>query len=423
MAVLSRPGLPALVCSLIDLSEGGCRCRADLRAAGEEAAEAWKSALKTSEKVEVQITIAPYLNHLGLPGEIRHLRDYQTDLLEFGMKFSEVASTQEQLGQALQALAKGRAPGEQPPARPPTAVLSKPVTRTRVSHISHVIPRAERLDLHNKKIGEILVSLGVLTPTQLAEALAMSSSRRERLGRCLWKQGWVTPMEICEALSVQSGLPMIDLGEVEIPPEFLKIFSYLTMRRHEFVPFDKSGSTIYVASAQPLKTAALAELEKKCGTTLMVFLAPEQAILERISKLATQRLKERRHARFKVALEATYSFCSADGTALTKQVLPGMVLDLSEGGLKLRGPDASIGGPDQLIQQSVCARVNIICAPESIHAFCGLRFMQPVLGSDPPRWVFGFEILKISEEHRELLRQMCIRGGLARIRGKMGFET
>ena len=80
-------------------------------------------------------------------------------------------------------------------------------------------------------LGESLVSKGLLTPEQLAEALKQQATVGEYLGSLLVHQGLITEAQLVEVLSEQLGIPFARLAGVSIDPKALaKVPSTTSMR-------------------------------------------------------------------------------------------------------------------------------------------------------------------------------------------------
>ena len=58
-----------------------------------------------------------------------------------------------------------------------------------------------------KKIGEILIDMGLITVPQFEEALAVGKKSGKRIGRALVDSGLVTEEAIAQALSSQYDIP------------------------------------------------------------------------------------------------------------------------------------------------------------------------------------------------------------------------
>ena len=72
------------------------------------------------------------------------------------------------------------------------------------------------------RLGDLLISAGVIRPEQLNEALAIQKKTRERLGDVLINNGIITEQQLIEALQMQLGVDFVDLTAVSIPLELAR---------------------------------------------------------------------------------------------------------------------------------------------------------------------------------------------------------
>ena len=69
------------------------------------------------------------------------------------------------------------------------------------------------------RLGDLLISAGLITQEQLEEGLALQKGSGKRLGTVLQENGFITESELIEALQMQLGIEFIDLSKVNIPTE------------------------------------------------------------------------------------------------------------------------------------------------------------------------------------------------------------
>jgi type IV pilus assembly protein PilB len=129
-----------------------------------------------------------------------------------------------------------------------------------------------------KKIGEILVDSGLITKTQLEEALLVSKRTGTRLGRTLVNLGIVTEEGIAQALANQFKIPYVSLSGLIIEPHVIKLIPEATARRYTVIPFTKEGNALRVAMFDPLDVFAMDDLKKVSGYQILPSVATEQDI-------------------------------------------------------------------------------------------------------------------------------------------------
>ena len=61
------------------------------------------------------------------------------------------------------------------------------------------------------RLGDLLISAGLITEEQLQEGLRLQKGTGKRLGTVLQENGFITESELIEALQMQLGIEFIDL--------------------------------------------------------------------------------------------------------------------------------------------------------------------------------------------------------------------
>jgi adsorption protein B len=113
----------------------------------------------------------------------------------------------------------------------------------------HAYPSRAALLEHKRRLGEILVASGSLTPGQLSDALD-TTPPEVRLGEHLVSSGYLSEEEVYEGLSFQQGLPRaridlesVDLGVARALPE-------RAAREWRVLPFQVAERSLFVAGPE-----------------------------------------------------------------------------------------------------------------------------------------------------------------------------
>ncbi len=112
-----------------------------------------------------------------------------------------------------------------------------------------------------KKIGELLVEEGYVTPEQVEHGLRVQKTRSERICNILMDLGYLSEESFVEFLSAIPGTASIELQRCEIEFEILNLIPRKLALKLEVVPIDKFGKLLTVAMVCPLDNAGLEELE------------------------------------------------------------------------------------------------------------------------------------------------------------------
>ena len=125
-----------------------------------------------------------------------------------------------------------------------------------------------------RKLGEILVGMGLLTEEQLAKALRSQSPGGKRLGDWLIANLGLSEGDLLKALSRQTGIPCLALRPGLYEAAAAALLPKEAARRLRVLPMFKVHDTLTLATADPLAVPALDEVEDITGCRLRLVLAP-----------------------------------------------------------------------------------------------------------------------------------------------------
>ncbi len=136
------------------------------------------------------------------------------------------------------------------------------------------------------RLGELLVSNGLITPQQLEEALQEQKISGNKLGSSLVKLGFISEKNLVSFLSRHYGVPAIDLNEVQIDPEAMKMISADVIFKYQAIPIKRIGSTLRVAMSDPSNILAIDDIKFLAGCHVEVFVSTESAIRMAIDRFS-----------------------------------------------------------------------------------------------------------------------------------------
>ncbi|MEM9518304.1 MAG: ATPase, T2SS/T4P/T4SS family [Actinomycetota bacterium] len=111
-----------------------------------------------------------------------------------------------------------------------------------------------------RRLGEILVDLGLVTELQVERALADGKETGRMLGDVLLEDGLITGQDLLRALAAQFGVEFVDLDDVQIDAELVRRVPDQIARGHRAVPYAVSEDTILVAMANPIDVVAVDDI-------------------------------------------------------------------------------------------------------------------------------------------------------------------
>ena len=125
------------------------------------------------------------------------------------------------------------------------------------------MPRAqvrmcEVMILQSKRIrlGDLLVSEGLISQEQLEAGLALQAKTHKRLGECLVDLNVVNESDIINVLELQFGIPRINLRGVRIAPEVIGLVSGSVLRKHNVLPVAFENNVLILAMSDPMDMVA-----------------------------------------------------------------------------------------------------------------------------------------------------------------------
>jgi type IV pilus assembly protein PilB len=127
-----------------------------------------------------------------------------------------------------------------------------------------------------RRLGDLLVGSGVLTPAQLREALAAQKNpddgRRRRLGQVVVEKGFLTEHQLAAALADLLGLELVDLTGHNLELGVARMLPRQVSERHRMLIVGRTGPTgsgIKVATSDPTNVVALDDVRLYTGATAL----------------------------------------------------------------------------------------------------------------------------------------------------------
>jgi len=285
-----------------------------------------------------------------------------------------------------------------PPAPPPETPVPTPLP-----------------DLCGKRLGEILVATGRLTPAQALASQEEARLANEELGSYLVvRRKLISPLELCQALSLQSNLPVVDFPNVYVPVAAKYANLLNAMQRLELVPFSETDQAVCVAAKRPLSPQRIAEVEQLLKKRVSICLAPDDQITAILNALgAPPSRQRRRHARYKINMPIWLQL-PRQRLETPGRPYGGQILNISLGGLKVRAPDALIA---ELKAHRDHPRVLVRFSgpPMEVHGVCSVCYVvrrENAAPSEDP-WIMGLEFKTLGPVEREHFRLLHQRARIA----------
>jgi type II secretory ATPase GspE/PulE/Tfp pilus assembly ATPase PilB-like protein len=122
------------------------------------------------------------------------------------------------------------------------------------------------------RLGELLIQQGLITQDQLRIALTEQGTQKIPIGRLLVKLGFVTEAVIRDITARTIGQESIDLGQVLVDAEALKLVPQEFARRQRLLPiaFDDQENQLIIAITEVFNLSALDQLRAMVGSRVQI---------------------------------------------------------------------------------------------------------------------------------------------------------
>jgi type IV pilus assembly protein PilB len=133
-------------------------------------------------------------------------------------------------------------------------------------------------------LGQILKELGLIHEGMVQEALAVQREKGGRIGEILVAMKCIEPTDVARALASQAGLAFHDLAAVPPSQEAIAKVDLATARAFAVLPVSLQGKVLKVAIADPANVAVLADLGFTTGCEIQGLIADSALIQEGLDR-------------------------------------------------------------------------------------------------------------------------------------------
>jgi len=144
-----------------------------------------------------------------------------------------------------------------------------------------------------KRLGELLIHRGILTPEQLQRALALQREEKALLGEVLLRLGFVHQAHLGEALAEQYGVRFVALENENVDPQVALLVPENFCRQNLLVPFRICDDVLCVAMVAPDNLWAISEIELLTGYRVENCVASPMSILRILDRCFDRKLLTR----------------------------------------------------------------------------------------------------------------------------------
>ena len=164
-------------------------------------------------------------------------------------------------------------------------------TRITQDAVDSAIHRARKETGHGKniRVGDLLISAGLVTKAQVEVALStQENGRKKRIGALLIDKGYITEEQLLMALSAKFRMRYVDLKNV-IPNQLaLNILSYELIERLKIFPIEADNRHLVVATSEPTDHTIAEILRFNTNRVIELVASPSAQISAAIEKYYEQ---------------------------------------------------------------------------------------------------------------------------------------
>ena len=119
---------------------------------------------------------------------------------------------------------------------------------------------AQDVERRKKLLGRILKEMGLVTESQVQEALAVQKERGGAIGEILVELNYITREDLTLALASQAGMEVVNLDDMELAPEVISRVSASVAQVYRVVPVRFRNGVLTIALADPSHLKTLDDL-------------------------------------------------------------------------------------------------------------------------------------------------------------------
>ncbi|HON09390.1 MAG TPA: ATPase, T2SS/T4P/T4SS family [Chitinispirillaceae bacterium] len=149
--------------------------------------------------------------------------------------------------------------------------------------LSSVLGQQIHLD-QKKRIGEVLLEQGLLTEEQLQAGLEEQRKTGLQLGKCLVNLGFISENTLVDVLSAQLDIQHVVLENFSFSRQLVHVIPEEMARRYKAIPLFEQDGVITVAMADPTNLRTIDHLKFKTGKEIEPVIATEKSIIAAIDK-------------------------------------------------------------------------------------------------------------------------------------------
>lgn len=138
--------------------------------------------------------------------------------------------------------------------------------------------------VRRKTVKEILQDNKLLNEEQLNQSQEEAKKTGEPLQSVVVRLNFISRVDLLRTLSQEWGVKAVNLDEIEIDPEVVKVIPEAAARRHRAVPFVKEDNVLFVAMSDPRDFFVIEDIQLRTSFEVQPYLAFPEDISKALDK-------------------------------------------------------------------------------------------------------------------------------------------
>ncbi len=172
-----------------------------------------------------------------------------------------------------------------------------------------------------RHLGEILYKAGLVKKEALIDAIKTGKSNNKRLGQVLLDLKLIDEETLAKALAKQFGLKYVDLDQVTIPSDAVKIIPEDLIRRHSILPLSVANGRLKLIISDPMDLDMMDSVRLRLNTELECYLASTKKIRSYIDGSLEQEVVTEEDDRLRHSIDATAAELAEVGSELAAEAM------------------------------------------------------------------------------------------------------
>jgi len=170
-------------------------------------------------------------------------------------------------------------------------------------------------------LGEILFKAGLVEKQALINAIKTAKSSNKRLGQVLLELGLINEDTLAKAIAKQFGLKYVDLDDVTIPSDAVKIVPEDLIKRHNILPLSVNDGRLSLIISDPMDLDMMDSVRLRLNKELDCHIANPKKIREYIENSLADKTVAPEDDRLKHSIDATAAELAQAGHELQAEAM------------------------------------------------------------------------------------------------------